>query len=120
MLRIKRRNRELLIDDRDKATYLNDGYDVIDDEGHIVEPATGGKTISYAEHLAEINALKAQIEADHEAEINALKAQIKPDRSEEVTNLQEKLQEAEKTIHGLKTEIGKLKSKEKKNAEAAG
>lgn len=104
MLRIKRRNRELLIDDRDKATYLNDGYDVIDDKGRIVEPATGGKTISYAEHLAEINALKAQ---------------IKPDRSEEVTNLREKLQEAEKTIHGLKTEIGKLKSKEKKNAEAA-
>ena len=33
MLRIKRRNRELLIDDRDKATYLNDGYDVIDDRG---------------------------------------------------------------------------------------
>ena len=105
MLRIKRRNRELLIDDRDKATYLNDGYDVIDDKGRIVEPATGGKTISYAEHLAEMNVLKAQ---------------IKPDRSEEVTNLQEKLQEAEKTIHGLKTEIGKLKSKEKKNAEAAG
>ncbi|WP_302950922.1 hypothetical protein [Holdemania filiformis] len=104
MLRIKRRNRELLIDDRDKATYLNDGYDVIDDRGQIVEPATGGKTISYAEHLAEINALKAQ---------------IKPAQNEEVIVLQEKLQEAEKTIHGLKTEIGKLKSKEKKNAEAA-
>ena len=96
MLRIKRRNRELLIDDRDKATYLNDGYDVIDDEGHIVEPATGGKTISYAEHLAEINALKAQ---------------IKPDQSAELDELKEKLQEAEKTIHGLKTELGKLKSK---------
>ena len=81
MLRIKRRNRELLIDDRDKATYLNDGYDVIDDEGHIVEPATGGKTISYAEHLAEINALKAQ---------------IKPDQSAELDELKEKLQEAEK------------------------
>ena len=104
MLRIKRRNIYLLIDDRDKATYLNDGYDVIDDRGQIVEPATGGKTISYAEHLAEINALKAQ---------------IKPAQNEEVIVLQEKLQEAEKTIHGLKTEIGKLKSKEKKNAEAA-
>ena len=105
MLRIKRRNRELLIDDRDKTTYLNDGYDVIDDKGRIVEPATGGKTISYAEHLAEINALKAQ---------------IKPDQSTELDELREKLQEAEKTIHGLKTEIGKLKSKEKKKAEAAG
>ncbi|MCH1940526.1 hypothetical protein [Holdemania massiliensis] len=105
MLRIKRRNRELLIDDRDKATYLSDGYDVIDDKGHIVEPATGGKTISYAEHLAEINALKARIKPDQSAELEALK---------------DKLQEAEKTIHGLKTELGKLKSKEKKNAEAAG
>lgn len=104
MLRIKRRNRELLIDDRDKATYLNDGYDVIDDRGQIVEPATGGKTISYSEHLAEINALKAQ---------------IKSAQNEEVIVLQEKLQEAEKTIYGLKTEIGKLKSKEKKNAETA-
>ena len=104
MLRIKRRNRELLIDDRDKTTYLNDGYDVIDDKGRIVEPATGGKTISYAEHLAEINALKAQ---------------IKPDQSAELDELREKLQEAEKTIHGLKTEIGKLKSRGKKNAEAA-
>ena len=104
MLRIKRRNRELLIDDRDKAIYLNDGYDVIDDKGRILEPATGGKMIGYAEHMAEVNALKAQ---------------IKPDQSAELNELREKLQEVEKTIHGLKTELGKLKSKEKKNAEAA-
>lgn len=62
-IKVKRANKILRIDDSSKKTYLDLGYDVIDERGNIIEHNT--KTVTIAEYqalLAENKALKAEIE----------------------------------------------------------
>lgn len=49
-VKVKRLNKVLNIEKDFLATYLNDGYDQINDEGKIIKRATGGRNISVAEH----------------------------------------------------------------------
>lgn len=55
MLTVKKDNRVLNIDELEKATFLEDGYDVVevkDGEYVVVEPATGGRTYTIQEYRA--------------------------------------------------------------------
>lgn len=55
MLTVKKDNRVLNIDEFEKVTFLEDGYDVVevsDDEYAVVEPATGGRTYTIQEYRA--------------------------------------------------------------------
>lgn len=63
-VKVKRLNKVLNIDRDFLATYLNDGYDQINDEGKIIKRATGGRNISVAEHnkaLDKIDELEAEL-----------------------------------------------------------
>lgn len=55
MLTVKKDNRVLNIDELEKVTFLEDGYDVVevrDGEYAIVESATGGRTYTIQEYRA--------------------------------------------------------------------
>lgn len=55
MLTVKKDNRVLDIDELEKVTFLEDGYDVVevrDGEYVVVEPATGGRTYTIQEYRA--------------------------------------------------------------------
>ncbi|HDR4584734.1 hypothetical protein P9W89_18975 [Bacillus cereus] len=63
-VKVKRLNKVLNIEKDFLATYLNDGYDQINDEGKIIKRATGGRNISVAEHnkaLDKIDELEAEL-----------------------------------------------------------
>nr|DAN62006.1 MAG TPA: hypothetical protein [Caudoviricetes sp.] len=55
MLTVKKDNRVLNIDEFEKVTFLEDGYDVVevrDGVYAVVEPATGGRTYTIQEYRA--------------------------------------------------------------------
>lgn len=55
MLTVKKDNRVLNIDELEKVTFLEDGYDVVevrDGEYAVVESATGGRTYTIQEYRA--------------------------------------------------------------------
>ncbi|WP_173214030.1 MULTISPECIES: hypothetical protein [unclassified Streptococcus] len=55
MITVKKENRVLDIDELEKATFLEDGYDVVkikDGEYVVVEPATSGRTYTIQEYQA--------------------------------------------------------------------
>lgn len=55
MLTVKKDNRVLNIDELEKVTFLEDGYDVVeikDGEYVVVEPATSGRTYTIQEYKA--------------------------------------------------------------------
>ena len=55
MITVKKENRILDIDELEKATFLEDGYDVVeikDGEYVVVEPATSGRTYTIQEYRA--------------------------------------------------------------------
>ena len=63
-VKVKRLNKVLNIEKDFLATYLNDGYDQINDEGKIIKRATGGRNISVAAHnkaLDKIDELEAEL-----------------------------------------------------------
>ena len=55
MLTVKKDNRVLNIDELEKVTFLEDGYDVVeikDGEYVVIDPATGGRTYTIQEYRA--------------------------------------------------------------------
>lgn len=50
VVKVKRLNKTLHIDEGRLESYLRDGYDQIDEQGNIVTRATGGREVSLAEH----------------------------------------------------------------------
>lgn len=74
-VKVKRLNKVLNIDKDFLTSYLNDGFDQINEEGEILKRATGGRNISVQEYnqaLDKIDALEAEI-----AELNAPKTTAK-------------------------------------------
>ncbi|MBG0964170.1 hypothetical protein [Bacillus sp. SRB1LM] len=74
-VKVKRLNKVLNIDKDFLASYLNDGFDQINDEGKIIKRATGGRNISVQEYnqaLDKIDALK-----EENAELKATKTAAK-------------------------------------------
>lgn len=50
LVKVKRLNKTLNIDDGRLDSYLLDGYDQIDEEGNVITRATGGRNVSLAEY----------------------------------------------------------------------
>ncbi|PFO79964.1 hypothetical protein COJ87_05985 [Bacillus cereus] len=74
-VKVKRLNKVLNIDKDFLASYLNDGFDQINDEGKIIKRATGGRNISVQEYnqaLDKIDALEEKV-----AELRAPKTSAK-------------------------------------------
>lgn len=80
VVKVKRLNKTLNIDEGRLESYLRDGYDQIDEQGNIVTRATGGREVS----LAEYN--KALDENDHLKEENKkLKSEVSKLKKEVAT-----------------------------------
>ncbi|WP_018767712.1 hypothetical protein [Bacillus sp. 105MF] len=65
VVKVKRLNKTLNIDEGRLDSYLLDGYDQIDEEGTIITRATGGRNVSLAEYngvLTEKDALMVENE----------------------------------------------------------
>lgn len=65
MIKVKKGNKIVQIQESALTSYLKNGFDQIDKKGEIVKRATGGKTISVAEYnkaLIAINQLKKENE----------------------------------------------------------
>lgn len=99
MAKLKKRNRILTVDNDRAQSYLNRGYDQIDENGKIIKAATGGKTIS----VAEFNNLKEKYEELKEStggegneKIAELEADVKLYEQE-----QERLEEEVKKYKGM-------------------
>ncbi|MBL3785569.1 hypothetical protein IRV21_25790 [Bacillus cereus] len=63
-VKVKRLNKVLNIDKDFLPSYLNDGFDQINDEGKIIKRATGGRNISVQEYnqaLDKIELLEEEI-----------------------------------------------------------
>ena len=58
MALVRKKNRILRVNDNAVDVYLKRGYDQIDNDGNVINHATGGKMVS----LAEFNKLKAENE----------------------------------------------------------
>ncbi|EJS62937.1 hypothetical protein ICW_05600 [Bacillus wiedmannii] len=50
LVKVKRLNKTLNIDEGRLDSYLLDGYDQIDEEGNVITRATGGRNVSLAEY----------------------------------------------------------------------
>lgn len=81
MITVKKENRVLDIDELEKATFLEDGYDVVkikDGEYVVVEPATSGRTYTIQEYQAVV------VERDKAlAELEKVKAKKTSKKDEE-------------------------------------
>ena len=63
-VKVKRLNKVLNIDKDFLPSYLNDGFDQINDDGKIIKRATGGRNISVQEYnqaLDKIDALEEEL-----------------------------------------------------------
>ncbi|PEE04602.1 hypothetical protein [Bacillus pseudomycoides] len=69
VVKVKRLNKVLNIEKDFLPSYLNDGFDQINDEGKVVKRATGGRNISVSEHNAALDRIE-----ELEAELESLKA----------------------------------------------
>ncbi|MGN4578383.1 hypothetical protein [Bacillus paranthracis] len=68
-VKVKRLNKVLNIDKDFLPSYLNDGFDQINDDGKIIKRATGGRNISVQEYNQALDKID-----ELEEEIAALKA----------------------------------------------
>lgn len=79
MAKVRKANRVLTVIDEAVENYLKRGYDQIDENGKVIKPATGGKTISivkYNKVLATNKELEQTIEKLEE-ENKGLKEELK-------------------------------------------
>ena len=79
MAKVRKANRVLTVSDEAVENYLKRGYDQIDENGKVIKPATGGKTISivkYNKVLATNKELEQTIEKLEE-ENKGLKEELK-------------------------------------------
>jgi hypothetical protein len=106
---LRKANRVITVAEELADGYLVRGYDQIDKNGKVVKEATGGKTVSVAEH----NKLKAQL---REAEKNQDgKAQERiAELEDELKKMTEKAKEFADKGKALKEENDKLKAQVKK------
>lgn len=75
---MRKANRVVNVDKNSAVSYLARGYDQISDNGEVEKPATGGRSISIAEHnkaVEESTKLK-QVNSDNTAIVKALEEEV--------------------------------------------
>jgi len=80
---VKKANRVLTVEETAVQSYLQVGYDQIDEKGKVVKHATGGRTVTLAEHNKVVEELEHLKETDEVAkELEELKKENKALKSE--------------------------------------
>lgn len=78
----QKENRVYRVTEENKKDYLKRGFDIYDEDGNLVE-ANPNKTISYAEHMKEVEKLQKEIEKLKSSKEGAEKGKTtKKDKSE--------------------------------------
>ncbi|PFW65286.1 hypothetical protein [Bacillus sp. AFS075034] len=88
VVKVKKLNKTLNIDEGRLDSYLLDGYDQIEEDGTIIKRATGGRTVSLAEFNGVVEE-KEKLAAENEklkAENNKLKVENKNLKKEATDN----------------------------------
>ena len=101
-LKIRKKNRVLHVESSRLAGFLNQGYDLIDDNGKVLKHATGGRTVSLPELnkvLAELDGLKSKQDNNEELERTQ---QENEELKKEITTLKSKLTKAENALEASK------------------
>lgn len=79
-MRAVKGNKSYIVDEKTKARYLGDGFDIVDDNGKVLESGKG-KTVSYEQYqklTAENATLKEQLASASDTEaVKALQAENK-------------------------------------------
>lgn len=99
--KMKKTNRVLYVNKGQVDSYLKQGYDQISEDGDVIKRATGGRTISIAEHnkvLDELDKVKADGGGDN-AEFKKENAALKG----KVTKLEKELAELKTADAEIKT-----------------
>lgn len=99
VVKVQRENVVLNIDESQVESYKLQGYDVIDNDGKVLDKATGGRTVSIEEH----NKVVAELEELQNADPSKVG---EPDAK--VADLQEELALAREEIKVLETENDRL------------
>lgn len=63
MPKVKRLNKILDVSEASLPSYLKDGFDQINEEGEVIQRATGGRTVSLAEYNQALDRIK-ELEAE--------------------------------------------------------
>lgn len=124
----RKENKEYRINDSMKSAYLNDGYDIYDEDGKVIEYSPK-KKITMTEHLEEVAKLKEEIEVlkatpsdTLQEEIETLKAEL--EKAKKVPNNAKDLkaanEELTKEVAELKAQIEKLTKDGENNGEVQG
>lgn len=95
-VKMKKNNRVLYVESGRAASFLQQGYDQIDESGKIVKRATGGRKVS----LPEYNKVLEELEALKKGE----------DSNEELEKLQSENEELKKENTSLKGQVTKLQN----------
>lgn len=76
-MRAVKGNREYTIDETQKKSYQDMGFDILDDDGNVIAHGRG-KTVPYDEYVKAVKAIESlrELAAAKDAEIEALKAEI--------------------------------------------
>jgi SMC interacting uncharacterized protein involved in chromosome segregation len=106
MAKMKKDNKVLDVRDEFINYYLQDGYDLVDQEtGETVQKATGGRMVSLAEHNAVLEELEALKAAQDNNKITELQQIIK-DKNEEIKALEADNDRLTKTLKGQTNNSG--------------
>lgn len=97
MIKVKKGNKVVQIQESVLPYYLKNGFDQIDEEGKIVKRATGGKNVSVAEYNKALDAVK---------QLNAENENLKSD--ENLINMESKVKELEDANKSLTDENKKI------------
>lgn len=90
----RKENKEYRINDEMKSAYLNDGYDIYNEEGKIIEYSPK-KTITMNEHLEEVAKLQEELE---KANANTSNKELE----DKIAELETALEEANKVPKNAK------------------
>ena len=105
-------NRVYNISDVEKDTYLKRGFDIVDENGELIE-ASADKKISYAEHLKALEEAKANA-SNEELEVKVAELEKALEEANKVPKnakeLKEALEAANKTIEELEAKIVELEA----------
>lgn len=102
----RKENKEYKINDAMKSAYLNDGYDIYNEDGEIIEYSPK-KTITMNEHLEEVAKLKEELE---EAKANTSNEEFTT-KIEELEKALAKANEVPKNAKELKVALDEANKK---------
>lgn len=110
MAKVKKSNRILTVNDNAVETYLQRGYDQIDDKGKVIKRATGGRMVPLSEHNAVLDQLEELKDAAGSDELKKENSVLKG----KVTKLENKVKELEEALEKATGQAGQEASGEKK------